>query len=94
MGRWRRFSYSISIAVLLTALAHLFYPGIGELLAGPGLTFEGWVNILILMMSKEQYPFQFYNWMGFSILFNTISVYLVMSLYSIISKASAKAAIK
>lgn len=94
MGHWRLFSYSISIAVLLTLLARLFYPGIGEFLAVPGIIFEGWVNLIILMMSKEEYPFQFDNWMAFSILFYTVSVYLALSLYFIIRKESMRVAIK
>lgn len=94
MNKWRRLSYSLSIAVLLTALAGLFDPGIGEFLAVPGIIFEGWMNLLILMLSKEEYPFQFDNWIGFSLLFYTLSAYFILWLHSIIREANAKAELK
>jgi hypothetical protein len=94
MSRLRRFSYSISVAALLTALAHLFYPGVGEFLAAPGIILEGWVNLLILIMSKEEYPFQFYNWVGFSLLFYATSAYLALWLYTVSKGAKREVAIK
>ena len=94
MNHWRRFSYAISIAVLLTALARLFDPGVGEFLAVPGIIVEGWVNLLILIMSNEEYPFQFYNWLGFSLLFYTVSSYLALWLYTAIKGVKAEVAVK
>jgi hypothetical protein len=72
----------------------LFYPGVGEFLAGPGIILEGWVNILILLVSREEYPFQFYNWIGFSILFYAGVCYMALWLYTIIKGAGAEVAVK
>jgi hypothetical protein len=94
MSHWRRLNYSISIAVLLTALAGSFFDGVGGFLAIPGILLEMWTNIVILMMSKEEYPFQFNNWMGFSILFYAATIYFVVWLYTIIKRANVEVAIK
>ncbi len=94
MSHWRRFGYSISIAVVFTTLAYLFYPGVGEFLAVPGMIFQGWVNILILSLSKAEYPFQFYNWIGFSILFYAALSHLALWLRTLIKGAGAEVAVK
>ena len=92
MSRWKRINYSLGLAILLTALAWLFSPGPGEFLAVPGILIEGWVNLLILMVSREEYPFQFDNWVSFSILLYTVSIYFGLSLYLAIRSERATAA--
>lgn len=94
MNHWRRFSYAISVAALLTALARSFDTGVCEFLAVPGIIVEGWVNLLVLIMSKEEYPFQFDNWLGFSLLFYTVSCYSALWLYTAIKGVKAEVAAK
>ena len=92
MSDWRRFSYSISIAVLLTALAWLFYPGLGELLAVPGILLNGLFNLglelLYQVFSEEEYAPFVDVWVIFGTIFYTYISYLVLWVFTTDEKVS------
>ncbi len=94
MSHWRSLSYSISVALVVTALASLFLDSVLGLLAGPGIMLEAWANILILLLSEEQYPYQFSYWQGFSFLFYAILIYSSLRIYALIRLAGEAGEIK
>lgn len=94
MNRWRGLSYSISVSLVVSALASLFLDSVLGLLAVPGMMSEGWANILILLSSEEQYPYQFSRWQGFSFLFYAILIYSSLRIYALIRLAGEAGKIK
>lgn len=50
LNKWRLWSYSASLAIMITAVAFSFYRSGGELLAWPGLVMEVLANGLLLLL--------------------------------------------
>lgn len=75
----KQLSYSISGAVLLTALSIVFDSAGGEVLTVPGIILEGWVNLLILSISKDPYVSLSSSWPVFDVLFYSLLILLVLS---------------
>ena len=90
MSGWRRLSYAISMAVLLTALAYPFVPGIGEFLALPGMVLEGWLYLVVLALSEDEYPPHIGNWMVFSVLFYSVLIYFALLIYASVKRQKAQ----
>ena len=73
---YKRLSYSVSLAIILSALAVVFYKLGGEFVANPGMILEGWTNLLILLVTNDTYGGFSNRWMYFNIPIYTVAVYL------------------
>jgi hypothetical protein len=82
MTHWRRLSYAGSMAVLLTTLAYCFFPGVGELVAIPGVILAGWIDLILLLVSSGDDMPQVGNWVILSVLFYTVVIYLALWFYA------------
>lgn len=84
MSHWRRLSYAGSTAVLLTALAYCFVPGVGEFVAMPGMLLEMWLDLALLLMSSGDDMPQVGNWVVLNALFYTVAIYLALWFYAVV----------
>ncbi len=80
MRFWKDFSYSLIGAVVITSLSVVFYSRGGEFLAIPGIILEGWVNILIILVSDDPYISLSRAWLFFNVLFFSFLIFCVLSL--------------
>ena len=76
MSFWKRLSYSVSLAIVLSALAVVFYKRGGEFVAIPGMILEGWTDLLILLVTNDAYLGFADRWMYFNIPIYTVAIYL------------------
>ncbi len=86
MKSWRRLSYSVSIALLVTAMSYLFYSWGGELFAYPGKFIDVWFNFLVFFVAEEQFPDRINLRVFFNIAFYSVMFYIMLCLRSKVSK--------
>jgi hypothetical protein len=77
VSSWKRFSYSASLAIILSALSVVFYHLGGEFIANPGMILEGWANLLVLLLTNDPYGGFSNRWMYFNIPIYTVVIYSV-----------------
>ena len=77
MKPWRRLSYSVSLAIAISALAAVFYRIGGEIVALPGLILEGLVNVVIVEVTNDTFAGFVNRWIYFNIIFYTAVNYFV-----------------
>ena len=84
----KQLSYSVSGAILLTALSMVFDSMGGEVLTVPGIILEGWINLLIISISKDAY-FSLSNWWPvFNVLVYSLMIFLILSVVKRIRSTS------
>lgn len=77
MSFLKRLSYSLSGAIVISALSFFSYPIGGELAAVPGIIMEGLVNVAIVEITNDTFAGFVNRWMYFNIVFYTSVIYLV-----------------
>ena len=77
MSFLRRLSYSLSFAIVISALSVLFYRIGGALAALPGMLLEGLVNVVIVEVTRDTFAGFVHRWMYFNVIFYTAAVYFV-----------------
>lgn len=80
MRLWKNLSYSISGAIFITAICFAFYSSVLQLLADPGIILEGWVNLLIILLSDDTYTSLINTWPFFNVLFYSVVIFIGLSL--------------
>jgi hypothetical protein len=80
MRFWKDLSYSLIGAVLITCFSVVFYTRGGELLAIPGIILEGWLNLLIILVSDDPYISLNRAWLLFNLLFYSLLIFCFLSL--------------
>ena len=88
MNFWKRLSYSVSLALLVTAMSYLFYSWGGEVLAYPGKVIDVCFNFLVFFVAEEQFPDGINLRVFFNIAFYSILIYILLFLGSKVSRAT------
>lgn len=84
----RLMSYSICIAVIITALAYAFYDRGGELLAYPGLMIEVLLTgFILLAIPTDDYYYKFppVAYLIFNTVFYTLAIFAILLLVTHVS---------
>ena len=66
---------SIGGAIVISSFSIIFYPHGGDLLAIPGILIEGWVNLLIILVSDDPYTRLDGAWVVFNVLFFSVVIF-------------------
>jgi len=86
MKFWKRLSYSVSLALLVTALSYLFYSWGGALFAYPGKFIDVCFNFLVFFVAEEQFPNRINLRAFFNIAFYSVIIFILLCLRSKVSK--------
>ncbi len=92
MTHLRLLSRSVAVAVILMSLSTLFAGMAGELIALPGMTFDLFVNVSIMMSTKSDFYPEVENALLFNLIFYSASIYLGSWLYDWVRGALRNAA--
>jgi hypothetical protein len=79
MRFWKDVGVSSVGAIAITCLSVLFSKQGGDLLAIPGIILEGWVNIVILLVSDDPYISFNRAWLFLNTLFFAILIFLCLT---------------
>jgi hypothetical protein len=89
MKSWKRLSYSVSIALLVTAMSYLSYSWGGELFAYPGKFIDVCFNFLIFFVAEEQFPDRLNLRVFFNIAFYSVMIFIMLCLRSKVLKSNS-----
>lgn len=79
MSLSKRLCLSLFLALFVVLWSVMFKRIGGELLSLPGIVFEGWVNVLIILVTDNPYTGFFNRWMYFNFVFYFCLFYFLIS---------------
>jgi hypothetical protein len=74
---FKRLTYCITLAIIISALSSLFYSIGGEFAAVPGIILEGLVNVVIVEITNDTFAGFVNRWMYFNVIFYTTTIFFV-----------------
>jgi hypothetical protein len=62
-----KLSYSISSSIIITTVSYFFYGLGGEIILVPGMLLEGWLNIILILITDDNYIWIGPTWVLFNV---------------------------